>query len=77
MGCQPQNLHSLGAPFAAGILLGDDEHLLPNLNAVQLAGVLLARGHLLPKDDVGVGYFHAAEHVIAPLNINPSGTGRF
>lgn len=77
MGCQAQNFDSLGAPFAAGVLLGGDEHLLPHLYAVYPARMLLAGGYLLSKYDVCVRYLNPAKHVIAPLDIDPTGPGLF
>lgn len=68
---QPQDLHTLSAPFTLTVLLGDNSHFLSYFKAVKIALVALADRNIVPENDLGMRDLDPPKHVIASLDKNP------
>ena len=67
-----QDFNALGPPFAGAILLGGNQDFLARTKALCAALATLAGGHIFAKNDGCMGDVHAAQHVVAPLDVNPA-----
>ena len=72
-GCYLQDFNALSPPFAATILLGGDSNLLAGGDAFHTALAVFDYRHIFTENDFGVRNLDPAQHVVAPLNEDPTG----